>query len=905
MPIEAGTPLGPYEVVAQIGAGGMGEVYRARDPKLERDVAIKVLPEAFAADKERLARFEREAKSLAALNHPNIATIYGFEADGETRFLVMELVEGENLADRIRRGPIPVDEAIELFKQIAAGLEAAHEKGVIHRDLKPANIQLTDDGSAKILDFGLAKALTDEGEGADPKLSHSPTLTLEATLQGQILGTAAYMAPEQAAGKAVDARADVWALGASLFEALSGRRAFPGNSSPEVLAKVLEREPQWSALPEGLPPALVRLLERSLEKDSRRRLRHIGDARLELEAAQEEVAAPSGASAVESRLRLSPSIGLSLLALGVAAGAVAGWLRWGDSSQSPTGAAAPQFRSSIEVPAESPLATPSDMTYAIARRSLAISPDGRRVVYVAVVDGVRKLVLRELDSFEHTILEGTENATSPFFKPDGSWIGFFTNDRLMKVPVLGGVPVALCEAGTSGIGTWSDDGWIYFIHHEVVLAKVEEGGGSPVNLAPGVTAATPSSLPEGRGVLVSSRDWASISWDTAELTFVTPEGELRELGINGYSPHYVPTGHLVFMRSGELMTVPFDLGRQSPVGTPVSVLAGVATDSISPVSQYSLSREGTLAFVEGGDWARTTMSWVDRDGRVDPLASLPTAVHGQPSLSPDGERVAVPVIAQQDDIYVYDLRRGTFERLTLDGGDGFPVWSPDGREVIYGSITAEEGRTMLYRQPVGRRGTPEVLSGGVDAVAQTARVSYLPTSVSPDGEHLLFVSQHPTQGLDVLVLQLDGGTPEPFAATENSEVNGHFSPDGRWVAYLSDQTGRHEVYVRSFFGEEREWQVSSGGGDDPRWSPQGTELFYRKGPDLMSVSFTPEPDFEPQTPRLILRTDFLNVPGMSFDISPDGRRFLVLRPLEADAPPRGLRVVTRWFEELERLVPVD
>ena len=901
MALEAGSKLGHYEIVSALGAGGMGEVYRARDTKLGREVALKLLLDEVSGDTERLARFEREALVLASLNHPNIATLHGFEREACTSFLVMELVQGETLADRIDRGPIPVGEAVPLFEQIARGLETAHEQGVIHRDLKPANVKILPDGTVKVLDFGLAKDVSTSTHPDGDAVSQSPTLTLEATRLGQILGTAAYMSPEQAVGRQVDHRADVWAFGACLYEALSGRRAFDGSTSQEVLAKVIERAPDWTALPSTLPPSLRRLLERSLEKDPRRRLRHIGDAGLELSAAALELEGRESDVGGRAIARASARLIALLLAIGLAIGGSAGWLLRRSPSDSST-LERGQMRSSIELPVGTTIASPTQMPYSLSRMTLAISPDGRQIVYVAVIDGVRRLISRELDSFEHTVLDGSEGATNPFYSPDGQWIAFFTRDMLMKIPRQGGRPVTVCEAGTSGAGTWSDDGWIYFIHREVTLARVAGSGGDPINLTDRVTSSV-SALPDGKGVLASVRSgWKTIGHDVNDLVHVAPNGDLRVLATSGYSPSYVPTGHLVFMRSGELMAAPFDIEDLSVEGPSVKVLDRVATDSLSAVSQYSFARNGTLIFVEGGDWARTIPSWIDRDGRSEPLPQMPPGVYGQLSLSPDASKVTLGVIHDEDDIYIYDLRRDTFERLTLEGGDTFPVWAND-RDVIYGSTRDDGEHAALFRQTVGGTGAPQPLLDPVGAGIDLGVLDHLPTSVSRDGRFLLFVGQHPQRGLDVMLLGLESGSPRLLAATEHSEVNGTFSPNGRWVAYLSDKTGRHEVFVRPFPSWDQEWQISSGGGDDARWSPDGSELFYRDGARLMSVRYSEEPTFQPESPRLLLTTDFHNVAGMSFDIAPGGERFLHLRPVEAAATQRHIRVVSNWFADLERLVP--
>ena len=632
--ILIGTTLSHFKITAKLGEGGMGEVYRAEDTKLGRDVAIKVLPEAVAQDPERLARFEREAKVLASLNHPNIAAIYSLESAmagtkagqyGEgtpVSFLVMELVDGATLQELIEQG-VPADQALEIAGQVAEALEEAHDQGIVHRDLKPANIKVASNGKVKVLDFGLAKALDPQDSAAGtPALSMSPTLTAQMTQAGVLLGTAAYMSPEQARGQEAGKQADIWAFGVVLWEMLSGRQLFAAPTVSDTLAEVLKTEADLDALPEETPANVHRVLRRCLERDTKKRLKDIGDARLELlEAADSPEVATGVGPASPSRPRWI--VGLGGLLLGLAVGAA---LYSVFSSEKPeVGQAARPTRRSILM--SEPVGGPRHIV------GVSISNDGKVVALGQGYGSDGLLELRHLDSLESTSIPGTEGAVAPFFSPDGEWVAFFDDDELRKMPVGGGPSTVVCEARTSFGGTWADDGWIYFTHGESRLARVPATGGDPEELSKEIIFG-PDALPGGRGVLanLSQALTSSLRKDQAAIVLITPDGAFRTLIEGGYAPKYVPSGHLVFMRQGALFAAPFDLERLEAMGPGVQVLPGVSTDSVWARALYDVADDGTLIYLSGGDYAETVPTWVDRDGTEEPL-SMPLNDYGTFQLS--------------------------------------------------------------------------------------------------------------------------------------------------------------------------------------------------------------------------------------------------------------------------------
>jgi serine/threonine-protein kinase len=896
----------------------MGEVYRAADTKLGREVALKVLPAEFAADADRLARFEREARVLASLNHPGIAHLYGFEHVGDpssrspTHFLVMELVEGEDLAERLKRGALGVDEAVTIATRVAEALEEAHEKGIVHRDLKPANVKLTPDGRVKVLDFGLAKAWSGDagvlsGTGG---LSQSPTLARTGTEAGLILGTAAYMAPEQARGKAVDKRADIWAFGVVLFELLTGRKLFDGETVTDVLAAVVRQEIDWSVLPVGTPAAVRRLLARCLDRDPRKRLRDVGEARLALEeAARADETLPPipGAAPVATSGGVRPpawSLALALAAVAVAA-------FWAGRSARPGPTATPVSHLELGLaPAEK--LGPPDRMQRPWRHAFALTPDGRRLVFAGERGGATQLYVRPLDAREAAPLAGTEGADTPFLSPDGQWVAFLAEGQIRKVPIDGGPveTIAGIAAGDRSVSplvrakedlfgaSWGEGDVIVFGRYNDGLWRVSARGGTPARLttlAPGETAhRLPRVLPGGKAVLFRARGALAVApiEGGAHRVVLEPAGDAR----------YSPTGHLVFVRDAILMAAPFDLRSLSVTGPSVALLDDVlvATGSRRPsldtgAAQFDLARDGTLAYATGGVYPDepTRLAWVDRAGRVEPLAA-PTGNYSRPRLSPDGRRVAAAYTSQEASdaggLAVLDLARGSFGRLPGESSWG-PVWSADGSEVLFG------GRTPLGRVAADGSRKPEPL--GVSFQAQAS-------SVSPDGSLLATLRNSAQTGTDIWIVPLAGGEPRPWLETSANEAWAEFSPDGKWMAYGSDVSGRNEVYVRPFPGPGSPYQVSVDGGYSPIWARSGRELFFVTRVEgvlhVLAADVATSPSFSAGRPRLLFKGRFGTLGGPTgYDVSADGRRFLMVEDLGAPAQPATrLRVVLGWPEELRR-----
>ena len=898
MSLEPGIAIGPYQVTARIGEGGMGEVYRARDTKLDRDVALKVLPEAFTADADRLGRFEREAKVLASLNHPNIGGIHGLEESDGVRALVLELIEGPTLADRIAQGPIPIDLALPITRQIAEALEAAHEQGVIHRDLKPANIKVRDDGTVKVLDFGLAKAF--QPEASDPNMSLSPTvsLTAAATQMGMIVGTAAYMAPEQAAGKAVDKRADVWAFGVVLFEMLTGQRLFSGEDVSHTLAYVLTKEIDWSPLAADTPDSLRRLLRRCLERDPRKRMRDIGEARIELDDPKATESTPRTDPVAARPLRLwqrPVPLGLAALAL-LALGGLAVSTFTGPDPNRVT-------RFAI------PLA--DDMSFSsVGRPLVAISPAGDRVAFVADND----LWLRPLDQMEATLVAGSDGARHPFFSADGQWLGFQADGQLKRVSVNGGVPVALGAANNPFGISWGTDDRILFSQADGIW-RVPGTGGTPervISVDEGELVHGPQLLPGGDLVLFTLRPAGVTSWDAAQIVVQSlASGDRTVLIEGGRSARYVPTGHLVYALNGTLLAQGFDLDQRTVQGGAVALVDGVRSTASSGVVMFSVSSDGTLVFVPGtsGSDGDLQLVWVDRQGNEEFL-DVEAAPYERPRLSADGTRVAVEI--QGDDgtsaVWVADAARGTLLRVT-DAPASAPIWTPDGQHLVFAS--QRDGESGLFRQSADGTGEVEHLA----TLENSGRIRA--GNWSPDGSRLV-VSTRGNGNIGVLTME---GEPSwsPLLDSTTTEDNPAISPDGQWIAYESDDTGRTEIYVERFPELGLRQPISTDGGYDPIWSPDGRELFYlgtRGGgapDDVVVVTFDPGPPASVGTPEVLfdyrLYRSF-RTGGRPYDLHPDGQRFLMMtdgasRVDGATGLQPQINVVLNWFEELEARVPVN
>ncbi len=807
--------LGPYEVLEPIGAGGQGEVFRARDTKLNRDVALKVLPDIFADDPERLARFQREAEVLASLNHPNIGGIYGLEEAGDTRALVLELVEGPTLAERIARGAIPLEEALAIARQIVEALEAAHEAGVIHRDLKPGNVKVKEDGTVKVFDFGLAKAFGDEREG-DP--SESPTLTTAATRAGVIMGTAAYMSPEQAKGKSVDKRADIWAFGVVLFEMLTGKRVFAGEDISETLAHVLTKEPAWEALPANLPRALARLLRRCLERDPRERLRDVGGARIALSAPAEEAIAPAPARQASSVRSAVP-----FLVAGVVVGGLAVWgvTRSGPSAPGPT------KRFAVTLPPEAELST--DTGGSGGGTFFALSGDGSELVYIGEGEAGRQLYRRSMDQLDVVPIRDTLSPSRPFFSPDGEWLGFFTSQGLEKVSRSGGRAATICDDSICGGG--SSRGGSFTLDGRIVVGRSSSGGLSIVSADGGVPEPLTTSeeqeghrypvvLPSGRAVLFTIYPG---SYDGAQVALYDFEsGEYREL-FDGALPKFA-AGHILFAREDSLWAVPFDEDALEPRGDPFLVQEDVARPNTTV--QFQVAQDGTLVYLTGGTRSLApTLVFVGREGREEPLPGISEGSYRSVRVSPDGTRLALEEFESPSDLWTYDVLRGTLSRLTTDPADDInPLWTLDGERVVFGSD--REGPWGLFW--VNADGT-----GDVERLMTDDEVEAFlePHSWSPDGTILLFSGLYPGGGSrgrspDIGLLSMTEDRASEFLIqTEFVEVHPAVSPDGGWMDYTSLRSGGPEVYVERFLdlGERR--LISTDGGRLPLWSPDGRELF--------------------------------------------------------------------------------
>jgi eukaryotic-like serine/threonine-protein kinase len=911
MALTPGTRLGPYEILAAIGAGGMGEVYRARDAKLGRDVALKVLPEAFARDAERMARFQREAKVLASLNHPNIATIHGLDESGSTHALVMELVEGPTLADRIRSGPIPISEALPIAKQICEALEYAHERGIVHRDLKPANIKVTADDTVKILDFGLAKAL--EGDAASIDISTSPTISRMATQQGVLLGTAAYMSPEQAKGKAVDRRADIWAFGCVLYEMLTGKQAFQGESVTDTLAAVIRAEPDWSQLPASTPMRVRVLLQRCLQKDPKQRLRDIGDARISLDevlsGAPEAAPSIGGTERPAKQWRSWVTRGaVGILAL------IAALLAFLYFHQKPPANHTVRF----EIPAPQRTTLAAEFT---------LSPDGQKLAFIGTgTDGQTRLWVRRLDALEARPLDGTQGVADwPMWSPDSHFLAFYAQGKLKKIESEGGPPVTLCDCPQVIGGGWNSEDKIIF-GSPTGIQEVSAAGGSPSALTSDGLSVAPFLLPDGRHFVYLHGAIQAAGAGIYVGSLAMKPGEqsakklLGDLSPVAYAPSSDPAvGHLLFVRGatvanapGTLMAQPFDTRRLELTGEAVPIAEQVSNASFSvsatDVLVYVAGRTTQPGNTQGG--VQGQLTWFDREGKVVGAFGDP-GLYRTVALSPDGKRVAFDRADPQGptirNIWLYDFARGVTTRFTFDSGwDSDPVWSPDGSRMAFGSLRGSGQRFDLYQKTSNLTGEDELLF-------KSTSESKLPSSWSADGRFLLYFK--PNLPAHVWLLPL-GGTgsdhkPIPFSSSQFNEAAARFCPNGRWIAYSSDESGRDEIYVRPFdasgaVGSSRDvpvtgkWMVSKDGGRNPRWSHDGKELFYLSsaGGMMMTVPVSTTGVFQAGVPKALFK-----VPPevLFYDVSSDGKRFLMAAPSAANTsaqPP--FTVVQNWQAGLKK-----
>ena len=906
-----GQTLLHYKVLDKIGEGGMGEVYRAEDAVLGRQVAIKVLPDEFAHDAERLARFEREAKLLASLNHPNVAAIYGLEqADGKP-FLVLELVEGQTLSERSKKGRIPLDETLDICRQIAEGLEAAHEKGIIHRDLKPANVKVTPEGKVKILDFGLAKAFYEQAAPVDP--SRSPTITEQMTAMGVILGTAAYMSPEQAKGKRVDKRADIWAFGCVLYECLTGKRTFHGDTITETVAAILKSDPDWTLLPADTPPIVRAVLRQCLQKDPSRRLRDVADAFIGI---QELAAQPSQMVAFPRRLSLWWVAGA------VAVGAIAAtFVMLALTGHGKVAPSAIVTRATIRIEPGQWLAGMGGQTDFWRPTAMASSSEGRFIVYSAIKENPGpqdkpRLYLRRTDQWEAKPIAGTEGGMNPFLSPDDRWVGFWAGElwagKLMKVAIDGGVPVTLCNAELLFGASWTSDNSIIYAHaSDSGLFRISAEGGEPESLTtPDRTKEEnshrlPRCLPDGKGVLFTiMRESFDLQPRIALLDLKTRKW--RVLMEDAADARYVPTGHLAFLRQGTLMVVPFDLGRLQVTGQPVPAIASIMQTLNATLAsyntaagQFSISDSGWLVYAKGGILPdrENSLVWVDRNGKSEPVASL-KAPFAMPRLSPDGQRVVYSVIGTRSGVWVYDLNRGAATRLANEGKVTGANWTPDGKRVVFG--WCKSFRPNLYWQAADGSSPMERLA--------TTEYYQWPGSLTPGGATLVFVEERPVSdtSYDIFLLDLRSRRAKPFLNSRAGERWPELSPDGRWMAYVSSESGQQEVYVRPFPSSGGKWLISQEGGLEPLWARDGKQLFYRSGDQVWVADVRTDGGFSPSKPRLLLKAPGFGTgsPIRAWDLSLDGQRFLMVKLDERKPQPvTELILVQNWFEELKRLVP--
>jgi serine/threonine-protein kinase len=886
MPLTPGTRLGAYEILAAIGAGGMGEVYRARDLKLNRDVALKVLPASVGQDPDRLARFRREAQVLAALNHPNIAHVHGFEDSGDTHALVMELVPGPTLAERLAGGPLSLADALPIAKQIADAMEAAHEQGIIHRDLKPANIKVRDDGTVKVLDFGLAKALGPDASGVvSGESSNSPTLTARATQMGVIIGTAAYMSPEQAKGRPVDRRADIWAFGVVLYEMITGRRGYEAEDISETLAAVLTREVDWKSLPADTPARLKTLIRECLVRDPKQRLRDIGDARRTIEGliagAPDDAAPAAAAAAPPAKGRALPWI-VAAAAVLIAGIATALALR--------------------PVPAPPRIVTRAESTIKEFCALITVSNDGTKLAYaVAGGQSATYLSLRMMDQFEGKAIPGSEGGAWPVFSPNGQWIAYsdISGTKIRKLPLTGGTSITLGDGSFGQGAAWGTDDRIIFGSSKGLM-QVGAGGGTATSLtkidqAKGETLhIRPQFLPGERQLLftIATKDAVGPQFAVLDLA----SGSYKTVAKSGINGRYLESGHLSYMRAGTVFAVPFDLKTLTVTGAEVPVIENVSQQGPDGTGDYAVSHDGLLAYFSSANGQGSTLAWADRAGNVTPLAGQAQRLWGTGRLSPDGKLIANGITSGTGnrDIWILDVQRGAPTRVTFGGNNDFPIWTKDSRHIYFSA--SQDGKSGIYRAPADGSAKP--------ALVLTTPLQVTLESIAPDGKALVY-SEATDKAPRLVVLELgaDGAAGKPRPLHEGGsalEAHGQISPDGRWIAYTSAESGTLEIYLHAFPIAGAKVRVSTEGGQRPRWSQNGRDLYYWAGTPMTRLTSVEIPAANPLqvgTPKVV----FQNLVGTTFDVTPDANRFLI--ELSARSDGTRLATVTNWFEELLRRAP--
>jgi len=890
MALAPGTKLGPYVIQSPLGAGGMGEVYRAKDTRLGRDVAIKILPKEMSADAARKQRFEREAKTISGLNHPNICTLHDVGSQDGVDYLVMECVEGETLATRLEKGPLPVEQVLRYGAQIADALDKAHRSGVVHRDLKPGNIMLTSSG-AKLLDFGLAKPSAALMSGVT--MSAVAMRTSPVTQEGTIVGTFQYMSPEQVEGKEVDSRSDIFSLGTVLYEMLTGQRAFEGKSQLSVASSILEKEPApISTFKPMTPPALDHAIRRCLSKNLEERWQIARDLELELKWIAESgspVSALSATPTKETGARWRRAAMWAALTVFLAA--ITGLGVWNLKPTPPRSVT----RTTITLPRGQKLA-------GLDQAALALSRDGTQLAYVAVQNGVQQIYLRPMDTLEARPVPGTEGATNPFFSPDGQWLGFFAGQKLKKVSTSGGAAVSLTDAVQSFGASWGSLGMIAFSPLQVsALQQVSEVGGAPQPLSHlekgEISHRRPEFLSGGKGLLFVSAP-NTFNWNTGQIVAQSVwTGERQTLIKGATHPRYASSGHLLYMQGGNLMAVPFDPQHLTVTGAAVPVVEGLLHSTTSGAAQYSISATGTLVYIQGASHAdERSLVWVNRRGEEQTLTAPPRS-YVFPRLSPDYKQVGAGITGQESQVWLYDLTRETLTRFTFDGTLNLnTVWTPDGKRIAFQSN--KDGPPNIYWQRADG-------SGGLERLTSSEFVQF-PISMSPDGQLLAYGEINTTTGYDLWVLRLKDHQAMPFLRTPFTESVPQFSPDGHWLAYISNESGRYEVYVQPYPGPGGKWQISTDGGTEPVWNPNGRELFYRDGSKMMSVEISTQSGFTTGKPRMLFEGPYVPSPATTpnYAVSSDGQRFLMLKFVEAaEGAPTQINVVLNWYEELKRRVP--
>ena len=879
MTVSPGTKLGPYEILTLIGAGGMGEVYRAKDTRLDRTVAIKILPSHLSSNPDLKQRFEREARTISNLSHPNICALYDIGHQDGTDYLVMEYLEGETLAQRLIRGSLPIEQVLRYGMQIADALDRAHRQGVIHRDLKPGNVMLTKSG-AKLLDFGLAK-LDPSSKKVVSSASILPTEARDLTAEGTILGTIQYMSPEQLEGRDVDARSDIFALGLVLYEAITGRKAFHGKSQASLIAAILERDPESiSAIQPLTPPALDRLVKTCLAKDPDERWQSAHDVTSELKwifEAGSGAGIPTPLAAVRKKRDRLVSALLGLILGAAVASAI--WFMVRSNFSKPL----PVTRLSIPIP-------PSDDV-----RSLAFSPDGSKLI-CSTRNSKFQLYLRSMDNFNATPIKDTEGSLGPhfpFFSPDGRWIGFHAGGKLKKVSVQGGAALNICPIYFFHGATWAADDMIYFVPNFTAgVWKVSAAGGTPQLVAKpdpvkGERAFLfPDALPGGKAVLLNVYTGGSTD-DNRIVAQPLPSGERKVLLEKASFACYLAPGYLLYLHGGSLFAISFDAEKLQVRGVPIEVVDGIFTYADNGTGILAFSGNGSLAYVPGPVYLpKRSLAWVDRKGQAT-LLSIPKRSYAtKPRISPDGTLVALSTEESTFDLWTLNTMRNTLTRFSFYGDETMGTWTPDGKRLIYTS--SRDGDYNLYWKPVDGSGPEERLT--------ESKLAHYAWSVSPDGKVLLFDEEHMDTNTDIWILPLQGERkPYPFLKTNFIEDSPHFSPDGRSVVYCSNESGRYEVYVKAFPGPAGKWQISTQGGEHPRWSPKGDEIFFQNGNKFMQVPIDTKNGFKAGEPVTLFEGNYND-----YDVSPDGQRFFMVTKEEKQDSSREIRIILNWFDEFQR-----